>query len=164
MQVFGVGNSLWDEEMEEKDRAEEEGVARPRHAATAPESVRYVDGGNYGPEVKPAATGRIHRNAEGGDEGNKNNEYNLEAGGRRGIPLFVFLYSFPSPNHGLLPGTDVRRSVCRDGSHAGIYVCYFRPTMTNQTLAIKKKEWDGVGGGGQEYLIPLQASKGFQRI
>lgn len=50
--------------------------------------------------------------------------------------MHLCFYSFfsPSPTR-----TDVRRRVRRDGSHAGIYVCYFRPTVTNQTLAIKKK-------------------------
>lgn len=82
----------------------------------------------------------------------QNKEYNLVAS-RETMHLFVcfFLYSFSSPNSGPLPGTDVRRSVCRDGRHAGVYVCYFRSAMTNQTLAIKNKK---KGRGGESHPSP----------
>lgn len=36
-------------------------MARLRRAATAPGSVRYVNGANYGPEGELAVTGRIDR-------------------------------------------------------------------------------------------------------
>lgn len=126
-------------------------------AATAPERVRYVNGTNYRAERKLHRGGRIHGGKSRGWRRRKQNKGdNFEAAGRRCICVCVL---FSSPTSGLLPGTDVRRRVCRDGSHAGIYVCYFRPTMTNQTLAIKKGR-----GEKKKNLIPLQASKGFQRI
>lgn len=61
MQVLGVGNGRWDEEIEERERARAGAVARLCRAATAPGIVRYVNGANYGPEGELAATGRIHR-------------------------------------------------------------------------------------------------------